>query len=189
MDKFIEWVTSKFQHPFSLLFFLLGAVLLLLGLTTGLNVPGLQQLVPDVNFRWIALVLGAILLLGSVLLYYRPPSPAKAAPSNSAMPVTPEELRQSFAARVDALTEPQRQLLSFVRREGLGRRFVSQDTVEARFNQWSKAELYYRLEHLRLLGFLERQRIGTNEQGFDRFTYRISAAYQEELGDTEPVAA
>jgi hypothetical protein len=187
MSKFLDWVTSKFNHPLSLLFFLLGAVLVLLGLTTGLNIPGVQPLVSESNSRWAALILGIILLLASVLLYYRPPASTTVKPPAPEAPVIPEELKQNFAARMDSLSDAQTELLAFIRREGAGRKFVSQDTVEARFIQKGQAELYYRLEHLRLLGFLDRQRFGKNEQGYDRFAYRISDAYIKELGGAEPV--
>ncbi len=44
--KFTEWITNKFEHPLSLLLFLLGALLMLLGLTTGVTIPGGIPLVP-----------------------------------------------------------------------------------------------------------------------------------------------
>jgi len=75
MGKFIEWVTSKFQHPLSLLFFLLGSLLLLLGITTGLEVPLLKQLTPDVHYRWVSLALGWGFVLLAIAVYYVPPKP------------------------------------------------------------------------------------------------------------------
>jgi hypothetical protein len=179
MEKFTEWVTSKFQHPLGLLFFLLGALLILLGVTTGLELPVLQQLAPDVNYRWVSLALGVIFLLLATLIYYRPPRATKG------IEPVPDELTRSFTARRAGLTGSQTRILVFIEQEGFRQRFVSQDTIETKFDKYGKSEIFYRLEQLRFLGFLERQRVGRDESGYDRFTYRLSAGYQKELGDVE----
>jgi hypothetical protein len=72
MANLTEWVTSKFEQPLPLLFFLLGALLLLLGVTTGLEVPMLKQLTPDGNYRWVSIVLGCVFLFVATLIYSMP---------------------------------------------------------------------------------------------------------------------
>jgi hypothetical protein len=73
MANLIEWMTNKFEEqPFPILFFFLGTLLLLLGVTTGLQVPVLKQLTPDLNYRWASIVLGCTFLLLATRIYYMP---------------------------------------------------------------------------------------------------------------------
>jgi len=73
MEKFSEWLTSKFEHPLSPMFFFLGALLLLLGVSNGLNLPVLNQVASDANLRWVCLVLGVLCFVVSIFVYYQPP--------------------------------------------------------------------------------------------------------------------
>jgi len=73
MEKFSEWLSSKFENPLIPMFFFLGVLLLLLGVSNGLNLPILNQIVSDANFRWICLVLGVLCLVISIFIYYRLP--------------------------------------------------------------------------------------------------------------------
>lgn len=76
MEKFAEWISSKFEHFIALLF-IFGALLVVLGVSNGLNVPVLNQLAAVPNFRWACFVLGVVCLIGSVIIYlfisYYPP--------------------------------------------------------------------------------------------------------------------
>jgi len=76
MEKFGEWVISKFKHPLSLMFFILGTLLVLLGVSNGLNLPVLDQLASDPNFRWACLALGVLCFIPSVFIFYHPPNVA-----------------------------------------------------------------------------------------------------------------
>ena len=77
MDKLVErltqWLTEAFQNPLSPLFFLLGAFFILLGVSNGFNVPGLNQVVPEVHFRGISVFIGVACCVFAVWLYYHPP--------------------------------------------------------------------------------------------------------------------
>jgi hypothetical protein len=73
MEKFWEWLTSKFEHPLSPMFFFLGALLSLLGVSNGLNLPVLNQVVSDANSRWVCLGLGVLCLVTSIFIYYLSP--------------------------------------------------------------------------------------------------------------------
>jgi H-type lectin domain len=74
MEKLIDWLTEK-HHGISLLSFILGALLLLLGVTTGIELPLLKQLAPDASFRLVSLGLGFlfVILAMAMLVYYVPP--------------------------------------------------------------------------------------------------------------------
>ena len=75
-EKVTEWLTGAFKHPLSLLFFVLGVVLILLGVSDGLNLPVLNQIVAAQPSRGIALLLGVVFCAISVWLYYHPPKDA-----------------------------------------------------------------------------------------------------------------
>jgi hypothetical protein len=156
----------------SLAFFVLGALLILLGLTTGFEVPGLKQLVPEPSFRWISVVCGVLSVLIAIPIVYRPPAEPKIERDSETLAV-PDDLRKSFAARRDAFGYGSRlvQILDFVisqaNRDGL----ISLETVGQKFNQLPGSKVYYRLECLRLLCFIEKA--GKN-------VYRLSKAYELE---------
>lgn len=182
MEKILEWVSSKFQNPLSFFFFLLGAVLILLGISTGINIPVLQNLVPDPNHRSISLIIGIVSCSLAVLIYYRPP---KGGLIHKGTPI-PEELKANFITRRVSLSEQQGRILVFVEKVCYPTYYASQDQIEAQFNQYSQGELFYRLEHLRLLGFIERQKIGNNSDDSDRYAYLLSAAYKKEIENLGP---
>ena len=185
MEKLAQWLAERFQHPLSLLFFILGALLILIGVTTGLEVPLLKQLAPDVDFRWVSLAIGLVFALLSVLIYYRPPKSTKVSHTVPLSSAVSDEAMSKFSVRKSLLSDSQGHILSFFEKESLDRSFnsyIDQTTLEGRFAQYGKAELFYRLEYLRLIGFLEGQALGKDIYGIDRFLYRLSSAYAEELG-------
>jgi hypothetical protein len=81
MEKFADWLTSKFKHPLSPMFFFLGMLLILLGVSNGLSLPILNQLASDPNFRWACLVLGVLCFVASLFIFYHPPKVADASSS------------------------------------------------------------------------------------------------------------
>src|SRR5438045_3152422 len=96
MSEIIKWFIAKFQQPLPLLFFMLGAVLLLLGVTTGVDLPVLKKLTPEIRYRWISLALGAVFLLSAILLYYFPRKPL-AIVSSGLDHATPSDSAERFA--------------------------------------------------------------------------------------------
>ena len=68
MKKIEEWLSGKFQQPLSPLFFLLGALLTIIGVTAGLKVPILGDLTVSQSFRWPALALGIVLIVFAILI-------------------------------------------------------------------------------------------------------------------------
>lgn len=74
MDKFLEWVNSKFKNPLVPIFFIFGVILVLLGVTEGLdNLPVLNNLAPVPDFRWVSVILGSSCIIVSIVTFYRPP--------------------------------------------------------------------------------------------------------------------
>lgn len=97
----------------------------------------------------------------------------------------PIEFSLSFSARREALTQTQGTILKFFSSRSYAGQYLSQDMLERYFNQIKPSELYYRLEHLRLLGFLDSQKSGQNENGADRFSYRLSEIFRKEIGSPD----
>jgi hypothetical protein len=170
MDNPFDWLTSKFKQPLSLAFFVLGALLILLGITTSLEIPGLKHLVADPSFRWISIAFGFCLLLIALFIAYRPPPQPEVLQDAGNLPI-PEDLKKSFTAKRDSLGDRQTQILNFVISEATRYGSVSYETVARKFNSLSGSEVWYRLEYLRLLSFIEKG--GEN-------VYRLSKAYEQE---------
>jgi hypothetical protein len=69
MEKLFGWLTER-HHAIALLCFVLGALFLLLGVTTGLELPGLRQIAPDANSRFVSLALGAVFIALALVIYF-----------------------------------------------------------------------------------------------------------------------
>lgn len=98
-------------------------------------------------------------------------------------PEFPREYSLSYSARREALTQTQGFILKYFSNKSFAGQYISQDTLETQFSQFRASELFYRLEHLRLLGFLDSQKTGQNQDGADRFSYRLSEGYRKEIGN------
>ncbi|MBE7467790.1 MAG: hypothetical protein HS114_01450 [Anaerolineales bacterium] len=66
MEKLTDWLTDRFEHPLSFFLFLLGGILILLGLTTGFQIPVLQQLSIDPAYRILSIIIGSVSILFSI---------------------------------------------------------------------------------------------------------------------------
>jgi hypothetical protein len=98
------------------------------------------------------------------------------------LPQIPDDLRRSFTARLANAGSTQPEILRFVQNAtGATGTSISQSDLESRF-QKSRAEMYYRLEQLRLLGFLTKEPLTS-----DQFAYRLAPDYRRELGFPEIV--
>lgn len=100
--------------------------------------------------------------------------------SFSSPPVIPEELQYSFADRFAYISASQRSLLMFIEQKLKQTPFVTQDALEEHLSRRDKSEIYYRIEQLYLLGFLDRQLHEYTTSGVPRYRYSLSAAYQAE---------
>ncbi len=93
------------------------------------------------------------------------------------LPHVPDELRQTFTARLTGTGKTQPEMLRFIqRRTGPTGVSVAQADIQRQFAM-SDTEVYYRLEQLRLLGFIDKQ--GAPVGGF---VYRLTPDYRRELG-------
>lgn len=163
------------RHTLSFLFFLLGALLIILALTTNLNLPVIKGVAPYAEYRLASLVLGIIFVLLATLLYYLPLQAGTAIPN---------ELRMSLFERRDKLlSNTQREILDFIERRTLSNnKGLTQEAFEQQWTNRNPSETYYRLEQLCLLGFLEKEEVGQSPNGIPRFIYRLSANYEQLIG-------
>ena len=98
------------------------------------------------------------------------------------IPSLPDDLRQTFGARRISVGDTQARLLLHIeqtatknRRSGTATA-LSESELRSRFKM-NGTELYYRLEQLRLLGFLVKTHVSERSE----FTYDLSPAYRREL--------
>src|SRR5438093_11738801 len=71
-----DWVKDTFRRrPLALILLALGVVFLLLGLTTGIDLPFLKHVAVNDGSRWFARILGLVLLGGGFAMFiWSPPS-------------------------------------------------------------------------------------------------------------------
>jgi hypothetical protein len=68
-----DWVKDTFRRrPLALILLALGVVFLLLGLTTGVDLPFLKHVAVNEGSRWFARILGLVLLVGGLAMFIRP---------------------------------------------------------------------------------------------------------------------
>lgn len=99
-------------------------------------------------------------------------------------PATPEpripdalagELRLTWPARRERLTSTQKQLLDFITAESRRRRSIPQQVLESEFDGL-RPSIYWRLETLCLLGFVEKE-VTDFHGDMPRFNYRLTDDY------------
>lgn len=193
MGKLLEWLTVKFHHPLVPLFFVLGALLLVVGLAQ--KVPWIGEIFMDTEFRYVAVIMGTACLCISLFVYYKPPSrfdasgtgsgaaspPAPDATTEQGHSTMPSEWSLDWTIRRDHLSDSQRRLLRHIEQE----KSASFSTLREQFVSTPSKELFYRLEQLRLLGFLECTRLG---QGNDAslLIYQLTEEYRRQLAERGP---
>jgi hypothetical protein len=179
MEKFTEWLTSSFtQRPLVLLFFIVGVVLVVVSLIEGIDVPGSQRVVVVDAYRNLALIIGLVCMIAAIPLDQMAKREKKSADG-----VRAREVDWDFSQKSLFISSAQRKLLEFIRHEALQveatPRPVLRRQIQEKFPAYSGGELVYRLEQLRLLGFIE-QDVNSEDGAFD--LYRLSAAYRKALG-------
>jgi hypothetical protein len=93
-----------------------------------------------------------------------------------------DDLRAGFAAKLARIGARQGLLLDYVARRSQGRRYLSLDDLNGKVDGIGNGnELYYRLEQLRLLGFLDRSEQG-DVDGQPSFGWTLSERYRNEIG-------
>jgi len=175
MEKIIDWLTEKFSSPLSLLFFILGVLLLLLGLSK--EIPFLEKsLSPAVEYRWVALIAGGISLSLALFIYYNPPK-KKSDNKEEVEHTIPNELPTSFFARKALVSKSQKDLLERIEKHGS----ILITDLQNEMGRMGSKELFYRLEQLRLMGFIERNKVGNPNTNVQPQIYTLSEKYRTEI--------
>jgi DNA-binding HxlR family transcriptional regulator len=197
MEKFSEWITSKFRHPLSPMFFFLGIVLVIIGVSNGIKLPILSQVASTPELRWVNIILGVFCWIISIFIYYRPPQEEgkinevniidditdKLLTNKNIIGDVPDELFMNMTARRALLGQVQGVILTFLIEECYRGNKIIQNKIEKRFPEINTNELVYRLEHLRLLGFLRRETAGEDDNGKEKYYYGLSEYYLSEIDD------
>lgn len=89
------------------------------------------------------------------------------------------EFRLSFLARRDGRSQKQRELLYFIEKHTAAGGNVSLEEIEERFKQNINC-VYWRLENIMYLGFLEKVDAGEHVDSKSRFSYKLSSEYKKE---------
>lgn len=185
MDKFLDWLSARFQQPLSLLFFLLGAFLIFFGLSSGVH-WGSATSVPDPQHRWLNVIIGAICCAAAVVIYYLPSASKEHPPRKGEKGGTARRFSDLLKDE-DLLSPSQKEILNIFLTLSPGAR-ISQTEITTRIQQKiddlktkSVSEIYYRLEQLCYMGFLTKLKSGRE------FLYAMSADYQDYLTKPRPL--
>ena len=141
-------VIVKFNPFITLPLFLLGIVLLLLGITTGVNIPtqGIS-LISEPSFRAYSTILGSICIFSCLILNLVYKKPVEFSD-------TPDEWKQAPLNRAANLTPGQSGILQYIRDKTEKAYSNLRETELGQQFKKSESEIYYRLEQLRLLGLI-----------------------------------
>lgn len=183
MKDIIDSLAKLSNAPLSFLMFGVGAGFLLLGVIQGIS--GTQVVDP---LRPVAIGLGLLLLACAVILYLVSQK-ARPAETNADRAGANEKLGASPLPMVEGdgskhqlpaagdLTPAQRKILRYI--EDRTGQWMEQDEINKAFGL-PEPEVYYRLEQLRLLGFIDRH-LNEGTAGIS-VTYDLSRAYKRVIG-------
>lgn len=175
MKKLLELFTK-----FHVALFIFGFILVLLSVTTGLELPIIQNIIADDNSRILAFGGGLGIILASIIVYLFDKSRIKT-PEVPVVVVTgtgdgkPEPEEPKLPSR-SGLTGTQREILNFIEAQHIQFGVVGQNALEEKYCKIGKSELYYRLEALMYQGFLKKSSAGL-EEGKQKHLYRLSKEY------------
>lgn len=171
MEKLLQLFTR-----FYLAIAILGFILILLSVSTGLKLPGLEEIVPDSASRIISLSAGMGLIALSTIIYY-----IETKKKGNTMILKKNETegtgdggKKKF--NKNDLTETQRKLLYEIELYCIEHEAINQKALEQKHKQMHGAELYYRLECLILQGYLVKDSAGI-ENSIKRYIYKLSDEY------------
>lgn len=94
------------------------------------------------------------------------------------------ELSLPFLVRRDKQSEDQREILDFIERRTAAGGSVSQKELEDQFAKHVGRYVYWRLEVLQYLGFLQKVDTGEKHGDKPRFSYKLSSEYKKERTST-----
>ena len=189
-----EWIQTTFQHPAILLFIVVGVMFLAIGFGADFPVPMSDQRISlkDDNLEIPCIGLGILFIALAILLMYNPPAGWRGrgwqASGSKDLPVIPAEMTDThpgsgapFHARRAALSETQKSILSMIEQE----KKLAFAVIKTEMAFDNESELYYRLEQIRLLGFVEKEKLRQSANS-SVWVYQLAEPYAKLLGDSEP---
>ncbi len=166
MDKFLNWVSSKFHEPLSVIFCLAGMIFILLGIDGSLNVPVFDEITVRDNYQWISLFIGvafSLLGVGIFIYFYNLNSVAPKNNKFKKIPEIDEIIESDFY-----LSHTQKNVLGiFHENLSSDSQAISEEEIRNKIKRKinhiqssNDAEIYYRLEQMCWMGILEKHRVG-----------------------------
>lgn len=190
----VDWCRAYFQHPAILLFMIVSIGFFLLGVLNQVKFPGFEGTLTlgNSNMWIVCMVVSALFLALAFFMMYNPPAGWRTRQSlndsagsdeDACVEVTGAgpEPRQSFHARRMSLSDKQKKILSMIEQE----RQLSFHVIKTELGFESDSELYYRLEQIRLLGFVEKEKLRESASSTVRI-YKLAEPYSALLGGAEP---
>jgi hypothetical protein len=94
----------------------------------------------------------------------------------------PEILRQPLLVRRNQLNENMSQLLEYIRQETRSGDYLQLERIARRFPDLAQRPgMFYRLQVLYLMGFIDRRSAGRDEHGEEHHAYALSPAFRQQI--------
>ncbi|GAA6167111.1 hypothetical protein [Sessilibacter corallicola] len=197
MSDLLEKIMKAFHHPLAAMMFFVGVILTLMGLSDGIPLTDSTTIQTRENFRYLAVGLGVLALIVATVVYYKPPT-YRPAPQPEEFEPTDDttekilhpanggvaELTMSWGQKRNILSQTQRNLLAYVEEKNS----VSYVQLLNNFSERTNNEMFYRLEQLRLLGFVVCEQIGNGASDANNILYSLSEGYASEVSNLPHVA-
>jgi len=195
MGGMLKWIQVKFQHPVILGFILVGLLFLALGFLHNIYLPWLDEPLDIEDFLRIPCMLVGGAFIGlAIFLMYNPPAgwsskegwgtpTSESAATIAASSDASHGTRESFHTRTRrmSLSDKQKRILSKIEQD----KKLTFNVIKTEMGFENDSELYYRLEQLRLLGFVEKEKLRESRNSTVRI-YKLAESYAALLGDAEP---
>jgi hypothetical protein len=172
MKKYIELLAK-----FHIALLTIGVILILLSVTTGLELPIIKNIIPDENSRELAFGGGFLIIVFAIIIYLFEKKHAK----TEEQPIITTtgtgnggDTKKQF--NKSEITSSQRELLNFIEEQFIQYGVIGQETIEKRFEKIAPSELFYRLETLCYQKFLVKETAAIVNKK-QRFSYKLSKEF------------
>jgi hypothetical protein len=164
------------EEPLSFLMFCLGALLLLLGITTGFSTLAVSE-----SLRPAALSIGVgAVAVAVVLSLYRGRPRAVTDEQRDAAVRASATASPHSEFKIADLSPTQKRLLRCIEDSTIAGSYVTKSSIENQIGI-AGSELFYRLEQLRLMELIDLTSLNPDDED-PSYAYRLSARYSAQLG-------
>lgn len=175
-EEFLNWCRNTFQHPIVFICIATGVLLIFIGVGGIGMVMDIEEQC-DFQYKLVPLIAGIFLVLVAIFLTYNPPQAWIEFRQYKSMQkidtftesINETKTEKSFEVLKISISKKQNKLLKYIEQQ---KTKVLITQIEQEFKPMKYNELYYRLEQLRLIGFISKGLVRKD------YSYFLSDAYR-----------